>query len=47
MPEMLQIYAPMVPELILAVGAMALLMYGVFRPETESEAETIGWLAIS
>ncbi len=46
MPEMLQIYAPMVPELILAVGAMALLMYGVFRPETESEAETVGWLAI-
>lgn len=46
MPESLQIYAPMLPEIILAVGAMALLMYGVFRPETESEAETVGWLAI-
>ena len=46
MPESLQIYAPMLPEIILAVGAMALLMYGVFRPETEGEAETVGWLAI-
>jgi len=46
MPETLQIYAPMLPEIILAVGAMALLMYGVFRPETEAEAETVGWLAI-
>ena len=36
MPETLQIYAPMLPEIILAVGAMALLMYGVFRPETEA-----------
>ena len=25
---------------------MALLMLGVFRPETDREAETIGWLAI-
>ena len=46
MPEALLIYAPMLPELILAVGAMVLLMYGVFRPETEAEAEVVGWLAI-
>ena len=36
----------MLPEFILAIGAMALLMYGVFRPETQDEAETVGWLAI-
>ena len=46
MPEELLIYAPMLPELILVVGAMVLLMYGVFRPETDNEAETVGWLAI-
>src|SRR6056297_1092677 len=46
MPEALQIYAPLLPEIILAVGAMALLMYGVFRPETQQEAETVGWLAV-
>jgi NADH-quinone oxidoreductase subunit N len=46
MPEQLQIYAPLLPELILAVGALALLMYGVFRPETEDEAVSVGWLAI-
>ena len=28
------------------VGAMALLMLGVFRPETDREAEAIGWLAV-
>ena len=31
---------------MLVVGAMALLMLGVFRPETDREAETIGWLAV-
>ena len=46
MPESLAIYAPLLPELILVVGAMALLMYGVFRPETQSEAVSVGWLAI-
>ena len=46
MPESLAIYAPLLPELILAIGAMALLMYGVFRPETQEEAITVGWLAI-
>ncbi|MGI9426938.1 MAG: NADH-quinone oxidoreductase subunit NuoN [Hyphomicrobiaceae bacterium] len=46
MPESLAVYAPLLPELILAVGAMVLLMYGVFRPETQSEAIKVGWLAI-
>ena len=36
----------MAPEIVLVVGAMALLMLGVFRPENDREAETIGWLAI-
>ena len=35
MPESLAVYAPLLPELIIVVGAMVLLMYGVFRPETE------------
>jgi len=46
MPEALQIYFPVLPEIILALGAMALLMYGVFRPQTQSEAEAVGWLAV-
>jgi NADH:ubiquinone oxidoreductase subunit 2 (subunit N) len=36
----------MLPEITVAVGAMALLMYGVFRPETNGEGEFVGWLAI-
>ena len=39
-------YWPLYPELVLVVGAMALLMLGVFRPESDREAEAIGWLAI-
>ena len=46
MPEVLISYAPMLPELILAIGAMALLMFGVFRDETQENAELVGWLAI-
>ena len=46
MPESLAIYAPLLPELILAIGAMVLLMYGAFRPETQDEAVRVGWLAI-
>ncbi len=42
----LQAYWPLYPELALVIGAMALLMLGVFRPEGEREAEVIGWLAI-
>ena len=39
-------YWPLGPELAVVGGAMALLMYGVFRPENDREAETVGWLAI-
>src|SRR5262245_10620155 len=42
----LQAYWPLFPELIVAVGAMALLMLGVLRPERDAEAEAVGWLAI-
>lgn len=38
-------FAPLLPEIILAVAAMAVLMYGVFTPETEGSAQTAGWLA--
>jgi len=40
-------YMPLLPELTIAIGAMVLLMYGVFRPETDSEGETVGWMAIA
>ncbi|MCB1512980.1 MAG: NADH-quinone oxidoreductase subunit N, partial [Hyphomicrobiaceae bacterium] len=46
MPQELAIYAPLLAELIVAVGAMALLMYGVFRPETQDEAGIAVWLGI-
>jgi NADH-quinone oxidoreductase subunit N len=46
MAELLR-YAPMLPELVLTGGAMVLLMYGVLRPETELEAEAVGWLSIA
>ncbi len=41
--------APLYPELIVAIGAMALLMLGAFRPTGRTaarDAEIIGWLAI-
>jgi NADH-quinone oxidoreductase subunit N len=44
--DQLQAYWPLFPELVLILGAMALLMLGVFRPERDAEAEAIGWLAI-
>ncbi|MBN9292036.1 MAG: NADH-quinone oxidoreductase subunit N, partial [Hyphomicrobium denitrificans] len=34
------------PELILALGALALLMLGVFSPEGEKTGRFIGWLTI-
>ena len=39
-------YAAIWPELVVVIGAMALLMWGAFRPETEGEAEVVGWAAI-
>lgn len=38
--------APVHPELVLAIGAMALLMLGVARKESDASAELIGWLSI-
>jgi NADH-quinone oxidoreductase subunit N len=40
-------FAPLLPEIILAVSAMAVLMYGVFTPETEANARTASWLAVA
>ena len=42
----LQAYWPLYPELLLVGAAMALLMLGVIRPERDTEAEAIGWLAV-
>jgi NADH-quinone oxidoreductase subunit N len=44
--DQLQTYWPLFPELLLALGAMALLMIGAFRPERDATAEAIGWLSI-
>ena len=38
-------YAPAAPEILLAVGAMALLMVGVFRKD--SEGGLAGWLSVA
>src|SRR5262245_57666677 len=46
MSELIAAYWQAAPEIVLVVGAMALLMLGVFRPEGDREAEAIGWLAI-
>jgi NADH:ubiquinone oxidoreductase subunit 2 (subunit N) len=46
MTELVSSYGLIAPEIVLVCGAMALLMLGVFRPENDREAETIGWLAI-
>ncbi len=39
--------APLHAELILVLGAIALLLWGVFRPETEGEADRVTWGAIA
>jgi NADH-quinone oxidoreductase subunit N len=44
--DQLQTYWPLFPEMLLALGAMALLMIGAFRPERDATAEAIGWLSI-
>jgi NADH-quinone oxidoreductase subunit N len=38
-------YAPALPEIIVALGAMAILMYGAFAPEGE-RSNTASWLAL-
>jgi NADH-quinone oxidoreductase subunit N len=47
MPETFEFSAllPLLPELVLALGAMALLMYGAFRGECS--APSVNWLAIA
>jgi NADH-quinone oxidoreductase subunit N len=40
-------YWALAPELLLVCGGMALLMLGVLRPETETNAEVISWLALA
>ncbi len=43
----LSIYAPMLPEIALALGAMAILMFGVFQKESAPGADfASGWLAV-
>jgi NADH-quinone oxidoreductase subunit N len=43
----LDAYAPLLPEIVLALGALGLLVYGVFRPENDNEAAKIGWLTLA
>ena len=43
----LEAYTPLIPEIILVVGALALMIYGVFRPDNDREAARIGWLALA
>ena len=40
MNELIRATRRSLPEIVLVVGAMALLMLGVFRPESDREAET-------
>ena len=43
----LSIYAPMLPEIALALGAMAILMFGVFKKDGAPGADyASGWLAV-
>ncbi|MDX2258100.1 MAG: NADH-quinone oxidoreductase subunit NuoN [Hyphomicrobiaceae bacterium] len=39
-------YAPMAPELVLAAGALVLLMVGAFSADDADAGERIGWLSI-
>ncbi len=41
-----QSFAPIIPEIILAIGAMVLLMYGAFRAPSENLGRDVGWFAI-
>ena len=41
----LQAYAPVLPEIVMVVGALALLMVGVFRGERS--AESVSWLSVA
>ena len=39
--------APVLPEIVMSLGAMALLMLGAFQREDDWNAESVGWLAIA
>ncbi|MGE0766151.1 MAG: NADH-quinone oxidoreductase subunit NuoN [Hyphomicrobiaceae bacterium] len=43
----LEAYAPLIPEIILVVGALALMIYGVFRPDTDNDAARVSWLTLA
>jgi NADH-quinone oxidoreductase subunit N len=45
MPETLN-YMAALPEIVLALGAMALLMFGAFTADDGKRAENTGWLAV-
>jgi len=46
--QALESYAPMLPEIALAVGAMLILMLGVFRKDVEAGADRVaGWLSVA
>jgi NADH-quinone oxidoreductase subunit N len=47
MPNYLMTLAPLAPELVLILGAMALLMVGVFRKDNDANAEGLCWGAIA
>ena len=40
-------YAPALPEIVLAVGAMAILMLGVFRASPPGDDPVANWAAIA
>lgn len=43
----LESYAPMLPEIVIALGAMAILMLGVFRKDVQPGADYVsGWLSV-
>jgi len=42
----LSTYLPLLPEVIVAVGAMLLLMLGVFGSDTDEAGQSVAWLAI-
>ena len=47
MPNYLTTLAPLAPELVLVLGAIALLMVGVFRSDSDATAELLCWGAIA
>ena len=44
--QFLSSLSPMWSELTIAVGALVLTLWGVFRPDNDREAEVVSWLAI-